>query len=189
MPNRTNITNMALLLAGEEQITDLDDVSKPANTAKAFWDLCVSSLTERHDWSWSIKRIILSPDAIDPEFGYTAKFLLPDDYNHIVVNIVGEEGEEEFDYRVEGEYIHYSADTLELRYSANITNITIMSAAAADALSYLLASKIASSLSSSPEKITPYLEGIYENKVAFAITKDPVGIGLEYDVVSWPDSR
>ena len=189
MANKLNVINMALLLAGEEQIADIEDDSKPANTAKAFWDLCVSALTSRHDWSFSIKRVILSPEENAPDFGYTAKFLLPDDFNHIVVNIIGDDDEEEFDYRIEGEYLHYSADTLQLRYSANITKITTMSGMVIEALTYLLASKIAAALSSSPEKFSPTLSAIYDNKLILAMTQDPTAIGIEYDVESWEGSR
>jgi hypothetical protein len=189
MPNKLNIINMALLLAGEEQIADIDDDSKPANTAKAFWDLCLQSLISRHDWSWSIKRVTLSPDTEAPDFGYTAKFLLPDDFNHIVINIIDDPEEEEFDYRIEGEFLHYSSDTLELRYSANITNVIILSAMASEALTYLLAAKIAAALSSSPEKPNVYLGNVYENRLSLAVTQDPVGIGILYSVESWPDTR
>ena len=190
MSNKLEIINMALRLAGEEQIADIDDTSKPATTAKAFWLLCISSLTSRYDWSFSIKRVTLSPDETAPDFGYTARFLLPDDFNHIVVNIIGDEGEEEeFDYRIEGEYIQYSADSLELRYSANITDVINMAAMATEALSYLLASKIVSALSSSPEKINSYLENIYESRLALAKTQDPVSIGIEYTIEEWGDTR
>lgn len=189
MPNKLNIINMALLLAGEEQLADADDESKPANTAKAFWDLCLESLISRYDWSWSIKRVTLGPDTETPDFGYTSKFLLPDDFNHIVVNIIDDPAEEEFDFRIEGEFLHYSSDTLELRYSANITNVIIMSSMAAEALTYLLASKIASALSSSPEKPNTYLGNIYESRLSLAATQDPVGIGIEHTTESWPDTR
>ncbi len=180
---------MALLLAGEEQLADFEDDSKPANTAKAFWDLCLNSLISRADWSWSIKRIILAPDTEDPEFGYTARFLLPDDFNHIVINIIDDPEEEESDFRIEGEYIHYSADTIELRYASNITNVIIMSAMASEALTYLLASKIAAALSSSPERPNTYLEGIYENRLSLAVTQDPVAIGILHSTESWSDTR
>jgi len=180
---------MALLLAGEGQIEDYDNTEKPAMTAKAFFDLCLSSLTSRHDWSWSIKLVILSPDTIVPDFGYSARFLLPDDYNHYVQNIIEDPEEESIDFRVFGEYLHYSADIIELKYSCNIQNVIIMSAMAAEALTYLLASKLAAALSSSPEKPNTYLEGLYERRLAAAIVQDPSEMGIGYVDNRWETIR
>ncbi|MDA3886150.1 MAG: hypothetical protein PF638_11210 [Candidatus Delongbacteria bacterium] len=189
MPNKTDIINIALLLAGEEEIADLDDTSKPATTAKVFWDLCLESLISRADWSWAVSLVTLAPDTTPPEFGYTQRFLLPDDFNHIVINIIEDPEEEEFDFRIFGEYLHFSGDSLELKYCSNITNVINMGPMAAEALSYLLASKIASALSSSPEKPNAYFESLYNGRLALAIVQDPVAMGITYNTTAWSDTR
>lgn len=174
---------MALLLVGEEQIASEDDGSKLADVASTFIDLCIETAISEDDWMFARKRTSLSALTTVPAFGFSAAFELPPDYNHIYI----EEGSE-FEYREEGHTILADAETLDLIYIANISDVNLFKPKFLDAVVTLLASKIAYSASANLQ-LAATLEQLYEKRLLKAKTENSKGYGIIPETDTWIEDR
>jgi len=183
MTNRNIIINQALLLIGEEMIASEDDGSKNSDIASELIDLCIETALSEHDWLFARVRVTISAVNTAPPFGYKNRFLLPTNYNHIVV-----EEDDEYEYREEGGYILTDKEELELLYVSNITNLNLFPPKFTDAVVTLLASKIAYAITGTPG-LGGSLEQLYEKRIYKAKMCNSNSIGIAPDDDSWIEER
>lgn len=111
------ICSNALLMLGDNPISAFDDDTDRARLASNLWPMVQDYVLRAHPWNCAIKRKVLAPLEVKPEFDYGAQFLLPDD--HLRTLSVGEEGER-VRYRMEhgeqGRVILMDGNACKLRY-------------------------------------------------------------------------
>lgn len=71
------IVNSALVIVGEDFITSLDDGSPAAKKAKLKYPLVRDHVLRQHPWNCAIAQEVLAPLAIEPLFGFTKQYTLP----------------------------------------------------------------------------------------------------------------
>lgn len=115
MPTAVSICSNALLMLGAQTInsfSDADALDRAKLCSNLYGDER-NNLLRAHPWNCAVKRLILSPDATVPAFGYAQQFELPSDCLRVLD--VGEGGCQ-IDYRIEGRRIQANTTVLELRY-------------------------------------------------------------------------
>lgn len=109
-----SICSNALLQLGDESI---DSFSQDNARTK----LCVNMFSQKrdrvlraHPWNCAIKRVVLSPDVDEPEFGWAYKFPIPGDCLRVLS--VGDPENGYDDYELESGYILMDSNVCNLRY-------------------------------------------------------------------------
>lgn len=72
-----SICNQALGWLGADSITSLDDESKEAQLCKENFDGLRDAVLEEREWTFAVRRLILTPMVKKPVYGYENQFLLP----------------------------------------------------------------------------------------------------------------
>lgn len=134
------ICNQGLVMIGANPIASFDENTKTAVAARIFYSLSRDEVLRAHPWNFAIKRVHLSPLSDAPAYGYSAAFQLPANWLRTL-----EISEEEYNH--EGGRLLCNSSGIDLRYVARVTDITIYDSLFTVALSCLLASKMAPSLS------------------------------------------
>ncbi len=189
MAGELEIVNMAILTIGELTIVNLGEDNKAANIADAFFQQSLESVLSEHNWTFARKRVVVSPDVTAPAFGYSARFALPADYNHIVL----EETDTQEDFREEYGFIHSDSEELNLVYISNLVaadggELPLMTPKFVDALVLFLAARMIYAMTSN-EKMLATLEQLYERSLQKAKAADSIGIGLVEDPDLWDEDR
>lgn len=109
-----SICSNALLELGARPINDFDEATDHARLCSNLYPLVRDSLLRQHPWNCATKRVILSPSATKPAFGWANQFVLPGD--HLRTLSVGNENQPPTNYAVEGGSILANTDALYLRY-------------------------------------------------------------------------
>ncbi len=76
----TDLVNAALLQIGGKRITDMDDGSKEANTARDLFPLVRDALMRASNWNFGIRRVKLARLSTPPAFGFDYAYGLPPDW-------------------------------------------------------------------------------------------------------------
>jgi len=117
MASDVEICSNALLLLGAKPISSLTAPSEGnadrVTLAANLWPQVRDDLLRAHPWNCAVKRRVLAPDATAPEFDFSARFLLPEDWLRTLQ--VGENGVP-LDFRHEGRYLLADTDALPLVY-------------------------------------------------------------------------
>ena len=184
MADKLEIANMAIMMLGEEPLSSMEDGTKVADMADAFFDVCLETALSEHDWTFARKRTTLSSDTTVPAFGYSARFLLPSDYNHMVREMT----DEEYEFREENGYILADQETIQLIYIANITNLNVLRPKFVDALASLLASYIAYGIKADSNTAERF-RSLYEMKIQKAKGQDGSGVGIDEALDDWVGDR
>lgn len=184
MADKITIVNSALLKISEEPINSLDDNTKSSTIVSILWDIVLESLLSEHEWSFAKKRVTISPDTTTPSFGYSLRFGLPADYNHLV----SIDSETEVDYVIEGRYILSNTESINLVYIANITDPTVMTGKFTLAFILILAANIAYALNGNTKE-AQYIEQLGIAELEKAKMEDKTEIGLEYPGEPWEENR
>jgi len=111
-----DICNAALSRLGQEPLQSLDDGSKWADLCKSNWPLVRDAVLRNHKWPCATKRVILSPLAESPPFGYSYQFQLPADY----LRLWEEDMEDAKPFVVEGDRLLADVEEVNLVYTARI---------------------------------------------------------------------
>jgi hypothetical protein len=109
-----SICSNALLMLGDEPISDFDEGTDRARLAANLWESWRDHVLRRHPWNCATKRVQLAPDATAPAFDFSAQFSLPSDF--LRVQSVGYEGERPR-YKVEGRKLLMDGTVLNLVYT------------------------------------------------------------------------
>lgn len=105
------IVNSALIKLGATPIVALTDAVKEARLANQRYNACLKACLRNHLWNFALKRVVLSPTADTPAFGYTYSSALPSDCIRVIDVDAGDQ-----DYRIEGRRILSNSNALELLY-------------------------------------------------------------------------
>lgn len=108
-----SICSNALLMLGDEPISDFDEGTDRARLAANNWESARDYVLRRHTWNCATKRVVLAPDATAPAFGFNAQFSLPPDCLRVLS--VGEEGERPR-YKVESRKVLMDGTSCKLLY-------------------------------------------------------------------------
>lgn len=173
------IVNRSLNLIGNTaHIDTLEDATEEARTAKVEWEDCLKRALTDGEWKFATKRATLSPLAgVTARTNWVNQFTLPPDFLSLVKLII--EGTEfappdvrdEFDIESndagDGQVLLCNLDSVEVKYIFYQTNVRVFSAKFNEALTLLLASKLAAALPKD-NKLAASLEGQYRAMVAEA---------------------
>ncbi len=149
-----DICNMALDYCSSRNITSLDEKTKEAKKCKMWYDTVRKSLLMNLNASFSIKRARLAEVAdYVPIYGYGKAFALPHDLLQ-VLNL-GKPTNDEL-YQIEGEYFYCDERIKEvnIRYIADIKDVTLYDSEFCDCLALKLAEKICLSLTEDEQRTT-----------------------------------
>lgn len=114
MTTAVSICSNALLMLGKTPIASMTEDSDRAQYCANLYPMVRDTLLRKHFWNCAIKRVLLSPDAVAPAFGYTAQFPLPSDFLRLYE--VGRPGAFIADFQLENRMILANAAALPLRY-------------------------------------------------------------------------
>lgn len=114
MTTAISICSNALLLLGKTPIASFTEGSDRAAYCSNLYPMVRDQLLRKHFWNCAIKRVLLSPLATIPAFGYTHQFQLPADF--LRVYEVGYPAKFITDFQIENRMILANADALPLRY-------------------------------------------------------------------------
>lgn len=110
MTTEVSICSNALLRLGADPISSFDEADQSgsnierARLCSNLWPTVRRQVLRGHTWNVATKRVLISPDATAPAFGFAYRFLRPADWLRTVA--VGRETYDEgsFIYRTEGGY-------------------------------------------------------------------------------------
>lgn len=160
---------MALGRLGEAKIISLDDASKPARTCKLFYEQTRDACLRAHRWNFAKDRATLSRLSANPAFGWGAAYTLPIDCLR-VLSLNGETEEEGEEFDIEGKNMLTNSTSAQIVYIKKIADSEQFDALFCEALSALLAAKIAVSLTGSQTRADD-LRKEYEGLVRPAAVK------------------
>jgi len=112
--SKLNIVNNALRELNIERINALTDNTKRAQVMNDIYDVVRLEMIEESPWNWATKRIKLTPDPTQPDFGWENRFALPADF----ISASREDDDEK--YEIEGRYLLADAEEVKLIYTADI---------------------------------------------------------------------
>ena len=173
----TVICNFALNLLGVEEIASINESSRAANVCKTAYYLAKEALLRSHYWNFAITRVILSPDATPPAFGYAYKFSLPSEA--LVWKFVDNVN----DIKQEGRKLLSNDASIKLIYVSNAVAEADFDPLFAKALTIRLASdvcyKLTNNVSLGQKVEKDFSDLIKEAKRMNAISQTPDGLVLE----------
>lgn len=143
MASVTGIINVALRQLGATRITSLTDGSKNANVANDIFEPVRDSFLRSHTWNFATSRVQLAQLSTDPAFGFDNAFQLPADWLRTVSVHDNDAGVGVVPYRIEGDQLHADVEEIYLRYIKKVTDPNAMTPDFREALSYILAERMA----------------------------------------------
>lgn len=143
-----DVCNSALQRLGAASLTSLGDNSREARQCNIAFDSNRRAELRKNIWNFSIKRVQLAPDAAAPDFDYTYQFTLPSDCIRVLLT-----NDTDLDWKLEGRKILTNrSDVLNLRYVADITDVSQWDPAFYDVVSVSLAIDMCEALTNSTNK-------------------------------------
>ena len=142
-----SICSNALLRLGSDPINSFNegDITgsnlEVARLASNLWPTVRRQVLRGHLWNCALKRVLLSPDATAPDFGYSARFLKPADWLRTVQ--VGLDPRDRYDYVSEGNYFLSDEASLPLLYVYDNDNPATYDASLVAALEVSMAAALA----------------------------------------------
>ncbi len=142
-----SICSNALLRLGADPINSLDE-SDPAGSnldtarmAANLWPTVRRQTLRGHIWNCALARVLLSPDATAPAFGWSYRFLRPGDWLRTVH--VGRDPADRYAYITEGAYFLSNENSFPLAYIYDNENPATYDAALVAALELAMAAAMA----------------------------------------------
>lgn len=132
---RVSICNYALNMIGDSSISAFDEDTARAERVRNIYDQVRKSVLRDHPWSCSKKRVILSPVATYPAFGYSHAFPLPSDFVRLL-------SANKCRYEVEGRHILADTEQINLEYIFDNKNEDTWDSMLVEAMSLKMASKL-----------------------------------------------
>lgn len=192
--SEAEICNSALVKIGEERISSLDDAGKAARTCKRQYPIKRDQLLEDYNWTFAITRITLAPEATDPDFGFTARFLLPSDCIRFLglydsteplTNYTGTKTP----HKLEGRYLLLDDTAASIYYIKRVTDVTKFSPQFAEALACLLAWDIAYDLTGGAKQEVSLKQRFMATVKRARLTQAIQGTPEIFQSSEWIDSR
>lgn len=142
-----SICNSALIKLGADQITSLSDESKEAVLCNAQYAKIRDMLLYSHPWNFATTRVELTTNANESAWGGLNEFELPADYLRVID--LDFQNYPDYEWYVEGGLLYVSADTVNIKYIAQVTDPTLFSAGFVELLAMALANEISYALTQS----------------------------------------
>ncbi|KKM71362.1 hypothetical protein LCGC14_1431360 [marine sediment metagenome] len=141
MDSKTAIVNAALLLVGDEELTDLDAAtSTTGRIAQRWYPHTRDTVIRSYTWNFALARQALSLLAANPAFEFGNQFTLPTDpFCLRALSIFDSDSE----WRVEGRKLLTDDGSVNLKYISRVTDVAQFDDLYTDALIYKLASNMA----------------------------------------------
>jgi len=149
--SEVQIANMSLGLLGAEPIVS---ALSENSIVERFFDSIRDTVLEDMDWTFAIKRVVLSsPDATSPAFEWANRFAIPSDCLRIIeVNL------NEYDWEQEGNKIVTDQGSRNVKYVRRDEDVSKWPQSFVQAFSYKLAASICIPHTNSSE----YAAGLYQ---------------------------
>ena len=135
--SEVEIVNRALALLGVSSITSLADQTESASTANLLWDDSRAATFRSHPWNCLTKRAALAKDINAPAWGFTNSFTLPADYLRLLTI-----EEPLLAYEIENGFIFSDDDSMNIKYTALVTDVTKYDVLLVDALAARLSADL-----------------------------------------------
>lgn len=151
MASETSICNAALqLIKNSRQIADRTEGTKEANACDVIFDELRDAMLEMHTWSFAKKRVQLARISDAPSFGWDYAYELPSDCLRVLGVYDNSDARGKVAYSLEDGTLMTDATSIFLTYVRRLADPNQMSATFRIALSKLLASRLAVTLTASP---------------------------------------
>ena len=181
----TTIVQQALARFGSDysKITDLaTDQSVQGVQARLVYDQTRQGVLRSFQWGFAEKRVALVADTGTPAYGYSAQFVLPDDFLRLVEVHHGGR------FSLEGGMILTSDSACSIKYVQDVTDVTRWDALFTEVMILSLATKLSLSLAQDKN-----LYGEMSNELNGAIARCRTIDAQERELgkhrMSWNDSR
>ena len=148
MASDISVVNSALHKLGVSRIVAFTDTTKQGTLANDTFADIRDSLLRAHPWNFAIDRAALAADATAPEWGFDARYALPEGATPCLRVLEVEGGDENSGrWTVEGRFIITSLTApINIRYIKRITDANSMDAMFREALSARLSMEWATTL-------------------------------------------
>lgn len=157
---KAELCNLALdllLQSNEEVVTNIDTPNTSTEVICNRWyDVTRKATLRKGVWNFALKRIILTPDANTPAFGYNQAYNLPADFIRVVSIGLSATQRIEQPYEIENGQILVntsSTDSLYLRYIFDQRTIAKFDASFLDVMTMELALRMAYKFSASSTRV------------------------------------
>jgi hypothetical protein len=147
MATAVSICSNALMRLGSDPINSFDEADvtgsniERARLASNLWPTVRRQVLRAHPWNVAIKRVLLSPDAVKPAFGYANRFQRPADWLRTIA--VGEREHDRVEFRTEGNYFLCDDEGFYLVYVFDNDNPATYDASMVGALELAMAAALA----------------------------------------------
>lgn len=147
--SEVQICNLALGWLGAELITSLGDDNDGAKLCNVNYPSARDTLLEMRDWSFAIKRRILTPLLEPPVHTYSQAFLIPADVIRTLMVDDTTFADNLLDWTKEGNQILANVEKIYITYISRITDTVVFTPTFAQALAQRLAADMAIPLTES----------------------------------------
>ena len=174
MPSDVQIANMALVLIGDQTVSDIttpEDTDR-ARAVKVFYEQTRDSVLRAYPWGFAKRRVALVATTT-PIFGWDYAFTLPTSPYCLRVLDVDDDPEipGTIAYTIEGRTLVTNESAVNLLYIARITDPTQFDSLFVEAFAARLAENLALALAKQ-NKIVEMAHALYEAKIQEARTVD-----------------
>ena len=142
MADQISISNMALTRLGMQRIVSLDQTEIEAQLCKLYLEPTLKELLSMNDWSFALKRAVLTIDGGDNLTPYTYKYILPQDFIHAIKLLDEDYNDTDYEWMVEGKYLYSDTTPGTLKYVSLVSDYGILPQPFVEALYLRLATKI-----------------------------------------------
>ena len=166
LSSETEICNQALAHLGERPIASLEDGSVASRACRLAYDRVRNELLRQHRWNFAVTRAVLSRLATAPLFGWNYQYALPADCLRALEVNDSEFGDMVTDpWTIEGRVMLTNAETVNLIYVREVTDVSEFDDLFAEALSLKIAIRLSEIIRGSTGK-TNELGALYERSIA-----------------------
>ena len=172
--SKTDIANAALIRIGSSRIMNIDDeTSKGAVLCKVLYRDTLAEVARSGEWNSLKQRTTLARLSVNPAFGWSFQYQLPADF----VDLVQLNGTRCYrvpvdDWEIEGRLLLTNAEVAQVQYIALLDDPTSYDPLFSDALTVLLASKMATAMRQDDAMASGFLTEYLRFKLPKALMKD-----------------
>lgn len=174
--SEVEICNLAISWLAGNKITSLDDDSSTeAKLCRANYNMSRRAVLEEREWTFAVKRVVLTPLALTPEFGYNFAFSVPSESLRIL-QVYSQRhttlrNPPSLHHVIEDNQIYADEETILCKFLADVKITTKFSSLFDQALAGHIAANIAVPLTESKEMQANMLI-LYEDKLLRATSSD-----------------
>lgn len=152
MASEVDICNRAIQKVGGKRIASLSEDSTNARACNAAYDALRQAELRANAWSFAIDRASIAADADEPEFGMAYSYTQPSDCLRVLDPYPYADFNSR-DWQIEGRKIYTDMTApLEIRYIADVTEVSTMDALFREALAAKIAIEICEQITQSNTK-------------------------------------